>query len=513
MATAFRQGGCGCAKRKACQCTPLVLHTWRGTPGWSSNDIRDFGSAGDDWLDRIAAQQMAGTQYQWRITHDLERKDVLREYMLTQQAASIVHPGEPPYGWGGPVRDGKLIGLPGPLTAPSWWAVGGFDHPWRLEIGCVRCRCRGTRQIFWPIRHDWTTTPVYDNGAIVDVNQTQARVADDYGRSLTNHESSRDYWWGDLLRPPVAESRPCPPTEIRWWHALGQDATSVGWAYPQYGVVQDQAGHSQVATGWHSTAYAGGVAYRETFHTVNISDVNRITLLQPPADVTVLGGFADPPADPDSITDAEIDALVAWLDDGPPRLLTISGAGGFRDRMNDFLSRFCNLRIAYHALAIYPTWDPMLNGYSHPLTPGAVIIDGDTDLVQSQNPRYVARNHPLVTYPQTINLPANGLSGADGLTRGTWYPGTSGGDVLYDIEYEYQFATKTFPAVTMETRPNGSRIVLAPQWGYLFSSFELQKTWSPFDLVNVYSSGKLSHSDPLLKLYPPTVPRNASTNG
>lgn len=473
-----------CDACQACQCTPAVLATWRGNPTWPDQQITSQPN-GQDWLDNVAAKAIAGTQWQWRIVWNHEDKAAERDRVLAG-FRTPPSPHAPVYGWGGPVRDGRLINLPDNTTSPSWWTQTGgeLEWPWRLEIGCVRCRCRGTRQIFWPIRHDWKTVPIsepYDPdlgyGPIVGVEQTQTRVTTDYGRALSIHEAGRDFWWGDSGQP-ITEPRPCPPTEIRWWHKTIASPPYASFAAPKYGYSQDVAGYQQLAVGWHSSLTVGGV--RESFAGVSLDSVNRVTLLQPPIEtpsslstIAPLPQVADDPAD---IPDADIDALVSWLDDGPPRLLTISGAGGMRERLNEFLARFCGL-----------SYTPQPYG----LSPSTTAI------------RFVARDHELVDYPwQSDSLPLIG--------QWRWqYPGAAGGDVLYDLTWTIGGVDYSYPAVVSEARPNGSRIVLAPQWGYAPDSGTptlLAQTDSPYE-------GWLSHSAAMLADTKPTVPRGASITG
>lgn len=540
MSTAPRH----CEPCQSCQCTPHLLATWRGQPFWSDNQLSNQPNAAA-FLGDVDARRIAGTQYQWRISWNYEDAEANADFVLASAVSLWKDRGTVT---GGPVRDGLLINLPGTpgnstdgyligADHPQWDldGVGGpLDLPWRLELGCVRCRCRGARQIYWPIRHDWSTTPVLGEPdpvtgirPIVDVTQQRYRDADDYGRALTLDESARDHWHGGgPTGAPyiVAASRRCPPTEIRWLHRFTRASADSGASSAVVGLVEDDAGYTQWATGWHSD-FAGGIVgapaaiYREPFDVVSLDQVNRITLLQPPTDTVndnqtpTLVGVED---DPDDITDAEIDALLSWLDDGPPRLLTISGCGGFRLRMNAFLGRFCSLGIQLAAYANYPgVKDWMFGGAgADPLIPGSALIDTDSGLAANQNPRYVARNHPLVEYPATIGLPAAGFSITE---KGAMaYVGTTGGEVLYDLEYDFAggtFDTRSFPAVTIEQRANGSRIVLAPQWGFRYANLALAGVWSPFDLVNYASHGLLSHSAALLADYPPTVPANASVTG
>ena len=469
-----------CEPCQQCQCTPTVLATWRGDPTWPDQKIASQPN-GQDWLHNVAAKAIAGTQWQWRILWNYEDKAAERERVLAGDL--VVANVTPPYGWGGPVRDGRLVNLPNASTVPNWWTLTR-ENPWRLEIGCVRCRCQGTRLIFWPIRHDWTTVPVRDPydpelgyAPIVGVEQTQARVDSDYGRPLTIHEAGRDLWWGDSGQP-ITEPRPCPPTEIVWWHRAIRDAKTAGWQEAKYGYGQNPAGYTQLAAGWHSWLL-GGDGPRESFEGVSLDNVNRITLLQPPFEsptspIAPLPSTAD---DPTTISDDEIAALVSWLDDGPPRLLTISGSGGFRERMNEFLARFCGLRF---------TTQP------YGLSPSTTAI------------RFVARAHELVEYPwqSPTSLPLIG--------QWRWqYPGATGGEVLYDLTWTIGGVDQIYPAVVLETRPNGSRIVLAPQWGYRPDSGTptlLAETDSPYQ-------GWLSHSPAMLADTEPTVPRNASVTG
>lgn len=533
MGVNFKARCCDC--RNACQCTPLLLFTWRGLPPWTSNDLADepFAPNGTDFLQRIDAQRIAGTQYQWRIAYNFEDAAAERDRVLAgyQAPLSIDFDGYVATILGGPVRDGLLIALPGSVASLvdvdfEQFTRGGVDWPWRLEIGCVRCRCRGGQAIYWPIRHDVVTTPVFGEAdpvtglsPITGVEQERLRDADDYGRGLTDDEITRHWWHGggpagrEII---LTEPRRCPPTEIVWSDGHTIPTISIGTLPTVSALTQRRVGYVQTAVGWMSGGPSGSGS-RERFDTVDLSQVNRITLIQPAIYDIVphATGFHleyHPPAvDPSLMSQSEIDALVDWLDNGPPRLLTISGCANTLDTINAFLSRFCSLRYERYAQTI--PWVPQL--------PGITLMDF-SDLQFYQSPQFVPTGHHFAGTATISTGRPHGL-----FWDQQYYPGVSGGETLYVIEYRLPGSSQrtSFPAVAVETRANGSHIVFAPQFrvwsptnqnAILLQPEEVQ-TDSPYFDCNRSATNSLGWLGELpaalLDLHPPTVPRNASVTG
>lgn len=524
-----------CEPCQSCQCTPTVLHTWRGAPVWTQNDLASL-PGGPAFLASIDPRRIAGVRYQWRIFWNHEDKKANADFVLAEAFSPYSNGRELD---GGPVRDGLLINLPGSNGSSTEiddypWDIGGaIELPWRLELGCVRCRCRGGRGIYWPIRRDWATDPVYGSERdpvtglfpLVGVDQTQYRDADDYGRNLTDDEITRDLWHGGGptdSQITLTEPRRCPPDEIVWSHRHTLNSSSIGTLPTMSALVQRRDSFIQTALGWmtdgpgynpYSLTANEGTQYRERFDTVDLSEVNRITLIQPATYEDTGPGiqWQPPSADPSTITQDEIDALVSWLDDGPPRLLTITGCADTLGQINGFLSRFCSLRWEEYAQT----------NQINPLYPGITLVDDENASPHFfQNPRFVPTGHQFAGTETvyTSRVPRSWDQ--------FYYPGVSGGETLYEIEYELGIGnTLRFPAVAMETRANGSRIVFAPQfWLYsptnnnanILQPDEVQ-TLSPYFAANRSATDRLgvlgNHVDALLALYPPTVPRNASVTG
>lgn len=420
-----------------CQCKPKILAQWIGPGNWNTADGVDVAE-----VYRHVRRNRYKKAHQWRIVFDDTNAEWIRDWYLEE--GNLGAPDTANKSFGGSLRDGTLYG-------------GGTleELPYRLELGCVSCRscpCSASSQpsygslIYWPIREVVTTTPVFSEGELVDVNQTFATNSSDFGRSMTANEISRHHYWGNKFYGKPAESRKCPPEMIVWTHSHGGNTAQRVSTADVNGIL-DTDSSVHICDGW-TGLHGVTTEYSQRFRDVNIDDVDIIRLTQP----MYLSG--DAPYDTyvaheaDDLGDEDYDAITDWLD-RPGKLLIIDGSAAYQDNMPAFAAKFSSLTVTRSTAA-----DTAYTYYHH-------------DTGSAENFEIRSHDHSLTDYPDTITVPPFPVEFIGQSTHWLFWQVT-GGETLYSFHWDDHISDPvnpvnvSIPGAAVETLESGSRVIVAP---------------------------------------------------